>query len=317
MTPSIHALRRANPRNRPGFTRSVEAVEETVRSRLEGYEDVAPETSFTRRRLVRVSAAGAAVAAVAAAALLAIGGPGSGTGVEDATAAVRKAATVTAAAAERSGTARVRITHNGAAWAGATIRWNGDDVAISQDGRRRGKAGSEMRVVDGVLYSVEPRVGWVDMGSPSNIDPDSGTTPAEYLAATREDVGGVTLGRITGAMAGLTETRPGDSSTVYRGTVAAGLIARESGFKDGEALRVFPFGYVAHDEAADPAAPLDTAVTVSPEGVVRQIAVTWGTDASAWTYTVTYSGLGATPAPAAPANAKSLLKERLRAAQQG
>jgi hypothetical protein len=317
MTPSSHALRRANPRNRPGFARSVEAVEETVRSRLDGLEEVVPETSFARRRLVRVSAAGAAVAAVAAAALLTIGAPGSGTGVEDATAAVRRAATLTAAAAERSGTARVRITHDGAAWAGATLRWNGEDVAISQDGRRRSKAGSEMRVVDGVLYGVEPRVGWVDMGSPSNIDPDSGTTPAEYLAATREDVGGATLRRITGAMTGLTTARPGDGSTVYRGAVPAGLIARESGFKDGEALRVFPFGYVANDEAADPAAPLDTALTVGPDGVVRRLAATWGTDASAWTYTVTYSGLGATPAPVAPANAKPLVKERLRAAGRG
>jgi hypothetical protein len=314
MTPSMQALRRTNPRNRPGFARSVGAVEETVRSRLEDDDEVVPATSFARHRLVRVSAAGATVAAVAVVALLTIGAPGSGTGVEDATAAVRNAATVTAAAAERSGTVRVRITHNGAAWAGATIRWNGEDVAISQD-RKRGKALSEMRVVDGVLYGMEPR-GWVDLGSPSNIDPDSGTTPAEYLAATREDVGGVTLRRITGAMTGLADARAGDGSIVFRGAVPAGLIARESGFKDGEALRVFPFGYVAHDEAADPAAPLDTAITVGPEGVVRQLAVTWGTNASAWTYTVTYSGLGATPAPVAPANAKSLLKERLRAARR-
>ena len=47
---------------------------------------------------------------------------------------------------------------------------------------------------------------------------------------------------------------------------AAGLIARESGFKEGGPIRVFPFGYVAHDEAADPAAPLDTAITVGGMG---------------------------------------------------
>ncbi len=157
MNGSIHALRRANPRNRPGFARSVEAVEEAVHSRLDGFEDPAPETSFARRRLIRVSSAGAVVAAVAAAALVLIGSPGSGPGVESATAAVRKAATMTAASAERSGTARVRITHNGQAWAAGTVRWNGEDVAISQDLRRRGRAGSELRVVDGVLYGVEPR----------------------------------------------------------------------------------------------------------------------------------------------------------------
>ncbi|MCI0633123.1 MAG: hypothetical protein L0206_04295 [Actinobacteria bacterium] len=101
-----------------------------------------------------------------------------------------------------------------------------------------------------------------------------------------------------------------DGATVYSGTVAAGLIARESGFKEGQAIRVFPFGYVAHDEAADPAALLDTAITVGAGGIVREIAVTWGTSASAWTYTVTYSDLGTTPAPVAPENARSLLDER-------
>jgi hypothetical protein len=39
------------------------------------------------------------------------------------------------------------------------------------------------------------------------------------------------------------------------------MIARETGFKRGQPIRVFPFGYVAHNEA-DPSAPLDTVVTV-------------------------------------------------------
>jgi hypothetical protein len=50
-------------------------------------------------------------------------------------------------------------------------------------------------------------------------------------------------------------------------------------------------------------------VTVGPNGVVREIAVTWGS----WKYSVTYSKLGATAAPDAPANARDLLRERLRA----
>jgi hypothetical protein len=48
---------------------------------------------------------------------------------------------------------------------------------------------------------------------------------------------------------------------------------------------------------------LDAAVTVGADGVVREIAVTWGASASAWTYTVTYADLGATPPPAAPETA--------------
>jgi hypothetical protein len=180
-----------------------------------------------------------------------MGSPG-GPGVENATAAFRKAATVTAASAERSGTAVVRITHNSEVWAGSTIRWDGDDLAVSSDAPLRlGKAGSAMLLVDGTLYAPDKEGGgWINNGSPENIDPDSGTTPDEYLAAVREDVGGVTLRRITEGMTGLATTELDDGSTIYSGTVAAGLIARESGFKGGQPIRVLPFGYVAHDEAA-------------------------------------------------------------------
>ena len=117
--------------------------------------------------------------------------------MEDATAAFKNAAAVTAASAERSGIAVVRITHDGELWAGTTIRWNGDDLALSSDTPgRRGKVGSQLRVVDGTVYGFDERDGgWVEMGSPANIDPDSGTTPAEYLAAVREDVGGATFRR--------------------------------------------------------------------------------------------------------------------------
>jgi hypothetical protein len=198
------------------------------------------------------------------------------------------------------------MTHNGEVWVERTIRWNGGDLALSSDTPRQAKRpGTDMLVVNGLMYVIEDGR-WVNIGSPKSIDPDSGTTPDEYLAAVREDVGGATLRRITNGMTGLTTRALDDGSTVYSGAVAAGLIARESGFKEGQAIRVLPFGYVAHDQAADPANRLRTAVTVGADGIVREIAVTWGT----WTYTVTYSRLGETAAPKAPANARDLLRER-------
>jgi hypothetical protein len=269
-----------------------------------------------RRTLVlRTALVGAAAAVVAA--LVTIGSPGRGpTTVENAVAAVERAATVTAASADRSGTAVVRITHNGEVWAGKTIRWHGRDLSVSSnDPRRGGPIGAEFLLVDGKMYGIEDGE-WAGMGSPESIDPDSGTTPGELLAAVREDVGGATLRRLTDGMTGLTAERLASGSTVYRGRVAAGLVARESGFKEGQAIRVFPFGYVAHDEAADPAAALDTAVTVGADGVIREVAVTWGTKASAWRYTVAYSRLGQTAAPVAPASARDLLKERFRALRE-
>ena len=314
---SFSALRRANPRTKPGFAASVEAATQEVRVRLDGHVAVTPRRS--RRGAVRISVAGASLAAFAAVlAFLAVGSVKGGPGIEDAAAAVQKAATVSAATAERSGTATVRITHGGELWAGMTISWHGDDLAVSRTTPNRDtKPGAEMLVVDEVLYGPDPEVegGCLEQGSPANIDPDSGTTPYEYLAAVRQDVGGATLRRITHGLTRLTTTELDDGSTVYRGPVAAGLIAREIGFKGDQPIRVLPFGYVAHDEAADAASALDTAVTVGADSIVREIVVTWGAGSSAWRYTVRYSDLGAAPAPVAPAKARSLLDSR-RAAER-
>jgi hypothetical protein len=156
-----------------------------------------------------------------------------------------------------------------------------------------------------MMYGIEDGA-WVELGPPESIDPGSGTTPAEYLAAVREDVGGATLRRITRAVTGLTTRRLADGSIVYSGSVPGRVIARETGFKEGQAIRVLPFGYVAHDEAVDPASPLHITVAVGADDVVRRIAVGWGT----WTYTVWYRDLGATAAPIAPADARSLRELR-------
>ena len=308
-TESYEALRRANPRAKAGFAAAVEDAGAVVQAAVQADATAAR----SRRRFVALPAVGASLAAVAVAAVVAVGSL-SGPGANSAVAAFREAATVTAASAERSGTASVRITHNDEEWASSTIRWHGDDVSITRDALSRpGKVGDEMRVVDGVLFGLDHRGGWLVMGSPRNIVPDSGTTPDEYLAAVREDVGGVTLQRFTNDLSGLTRTALDDGSSVYRGTVAAGLLARETGFKEGQAIRVLPFGYVAHDEAADPTSRLDVLVSVGADGVLRQIVVTWGTAASSWVYTVTYSELGATAALVAPPNARDLLKERSKA----
>jgi hypothetical protein len=314
---SLRALRRANPRTKAGYAHTVDAVEYAVRAQIAAAGTSRTDRTSRAAALLaprRRFAAGALLAAAAAAAVLVVGSPGDDAGIENAAAAVKRAATATAASADQSGTAVVRITHDGEVWAGTTIRWSDDDIAISSDTPgRSGKAGAEMRVVDGVLYGTDPvEGGWIEQGSPANIDPDSGTTPGEHLAAVREDVEGVTLRRLGENMTGLTTTVLDDGSTVYAGTVPAGQIAREAGFKEGEHIRVFPFGYVAHGKAADPAASLATAITVAEDGLIRELAVAWGT----WTYTVSYGDLGTTAAVVAPKNAKSLLQMRRAARDQ-
>ena len=310
---SFEVLRRANPRNEAGFDEAVDAAAAEVRTRIEtaGPADRPHGRQLRpRRRLVGVSAAGLALAAAAAVAVfLSVGPSGVTPGVENAAAAIKKAAMLTAASADQSGSVTVRMTHDGQLWAHKIVRWNGDDVEIIDESPGRSSSGLPLLVVNGIMYSHDPCCqGWVDIGPVSSIDPGSGTTPTDILAAVREDINGKTLSRFIDAMTvnGLTTADQSDGSTVYSGTVPAGQIATGAGFKEGEAIRVFPFGYVAHDAAADPASLLDTTVNVGSDGVIHQIAVSWGT----WTYTVVYSDLGSTPALVAPADATSLLKQR-------
>ena len=314
MSQSLDALRKTNPRASDAFNDSVTAAVAAVQGRIAASPmHAAPDAKrFRRSRLVPVSAWGAALAVAAAVvSFLALGSSGRGP-VESAAAAIRKAVNISAASAEHSGTAVVRITHDRELWAGRTIRWHGADLALTgQDRGRQGRPGAQLLLVGGLMYGIDKRDGgWVELGPPESIDPGSGTTPAQYLAAVREDVGGATLRRITSAMAEPATHRLDDGSTVYSGTVVAGLIARETGFKGGQRIRVLPFGYVAHDEAANPASPVGVAVTVGADGIVRKLTVNWGTGASAWVYTVAYSGLGATPAPIAPVHARRLRELR-------
>jgi hypothetical protein len=310
---SLEALRRANPRNKTSFDDAVDAAAAAVRLRVATDESTgAPRERQLRRRrgLVGVTAGVALAAAAAVAVLLTVESSGVPPGVENAAAAIKQAAILSAASAERSGTATVRMTHDGRLWAHKTVSWNGNDVEITDESPGRPSSGLPLLVVNGMMYGHDPgHEGWVELGPVSSIDPGSGTTPTDILVAVREDMGGATLRRVTRAMTagGLATTTQSDGSTVYRGTVPAGQIARRTGFKEGQTIRVFPFGYVAHAAAADPRSLLDTAVTVGADGVIREIAVTWGT----WTYTVTYSELGSTPALVAPANAKSLREQRM------
>jgi hypothetical protein len=312
-TDSLDALRRANPRHKPGFTRTATELTRIAASPRPPTVDLTrgrPPRRPRERRLrpaIGVPAAAAVIAVVGA--VLALGPPNGSPTVSPA-AAIEQAVTVSAQAAEQSGTVAVEITQDGAPWAARTVRWNGSDISVTNEdaggGGRR-----DLIVVDGTLYGpdLENEGGWIELGSPANIDPDSGTTPDEYLATVRADAGGDTFRTFTEAMTDLT-ARPGaDGSVVYRGTVPAAVLAPETGMKDGTPIRVLPYGYVAHDDASNPGALVDVRITVRADETIEEIHATWG-GASSWSYRLSFSELGSTPAPTAPADARSLCAER-------
>jgi hypothetical protein len=307
---SLEALRRANPRKKASFNDAVDAAAAAVRLRIATAESVNEPSErhlHPPRRLVGLAAGVALAGAAAVAVLLTVGSSDVTPGVDNAAAAIKKAARQTAVSVNQSGTATVHMTHDGQVSAHKTVRWHGEDMEITDESPGGPSSGLPLLLVNGMVYGHDPaHEGWVEVGPVSSFDRGIGTTPADIVAAVRNDLGGATLRRITRAMtAGGLTTSQSDGSTLFAGSVPAGKIARETGFKEGQAIRVFPFGYVAHGAAADPTSPLDTQVTVESDGIIREIAVRWGT----WTYTVTYSDLDSTPALVAPPNAEPLNDE--------
>lgn len=290
---TIAALRRANPRYQPGFAE---------RTRTVGTLPTPTHVSPRGRRPLRLGVA-AFVTAAATVVVLVVASPFGSSPISPA-AAMQQAASATAVAADASGTVTVRIDKDGALWSSKTVRWSGGDVSITA-GEPTPSSGGELRLVGGMMYAQEEPGVWIELGPPGSVDPDSGTTPTEYLWTVKEDAGGATFERITGAMTDLSTSAADDGATVYSGTVPAGVLARETGFKEGSAIRVLPYGYVAHDAAADAAAPIAVRITVGADGTIGEIVAEWG-GGSAWTYRLTFTGLGSTPPPSVPADVRPL-----------
>lgn len=286
-TSALEALRDANPRHVRAFDDAVAALEPRPAAR-----------EVPHRRTLRVPAV-AALAAVVVVGLI-TAWPQAATNHT-----LERAVLASTQAADESGTVSVHITRNGEVWASRTVRWHGEDLSLTNDVALAGRG--DMLVVDGMMYAPDDESpgGWMELGPPESIDPGSGTTPDEYIQAIREDVGGDTLRRITEAMDEPTSRETPDGSTVYAGTVRAEVVARETGNKDGQAIRVLPFGYVAHDAASDGASPVAVEITVGPDDTIHEIVARWGGGAE-WTYRLTYRDLGATPAPTAPSGARPL-----------
>jgi hypothetical protein len=294
-TDSLEALRRANPRNEADF---VDWAAELAPMAVPGK---------ARRRWPMFGIPAAATVAAVVLTLVAVGSPVGPLAVPPAE-AMQQAAQVTAQAAANSGTVELEITQDGALWVGRTLRWNGNDLSVANSDPSRDSR-KDMLVVDGMMYAPNPEVagGWIELGPPESIDPDSGTTPDEYFATIAEDVGGETIQRITAEMSGLSTSLGADGSTVYQGKVPAGSLARENGVKDGENLRVLPFGYVAHDAAADPSNLIDVSIGVGADGLIEEIHAIWG-GGSSWSYRLRYSDLGTTAAIEKPPNVEECLR---------
>lgn len=304
---TFHALRNASPRNQPGFDEWIDGLEALTKQ-------ITASPVPTRRRLARLAARrrviGLSAAALAAAALV-VGLTVTAASPPSAHAAAEKALAVTAAAS--SGTITGTVSHDGSSYTLDTTRWNGDAIAVTPGDRSDFGPNQALTLIDGTAYVEQADGTWLHYASESGVGPKIG--PMVELA--HDNVAGNTADQILALVTGLTQTTQPDGTTVYSGTIPSSNTDPGVAPTDDTILRIVTnlrTGNEAigpHKKFAPPAGfhgGLHLRMTVGPDGIVRQISLTFqqedtgspATDGS-YTWTIGYSQLGSTPPIKAPA----------------
>ena len=290
---SLEDLRRANPRNQPGFAELVDEYE-PLKAQIVATPIAAPRRSkprrLPRRRLIGVSMA---VAALTVAAML--GGVFlSGGSTDSAYAAAKKAVAVTSANAVNSGTIVTRLSRDGATVATETTSWNGSDISL----KTVLYTASELRLVGQDSYGLRPDGRW------THYDASALGLPAflkEMLASARVDVAGTTVRNIIDATSGLEQTENADGSTTYSGTANAdasiGVVIDTT---TGSVLALVTRAIRPIANAKDRSTVVSVQLTVGSDGLISSLRVSFQSDGKSWVQTSDYSQLGSTPAINAP-----------------
>jgi hypothetical protein len=267
-TESLEDLRRANPRNLPGFTEPVDEYE-SLRAKIVATEVAAPRRStprrLPRRRLIGVSTAGALLATTAV-----LGGVFlSGGSTPSAYAAAEKAVAATFASSVDSGTVFTRVYGDGPGSVAvtSTVRWNGSDISLACTWGASGEL--RLRLVGGEAYKLGPGGHWTHYAEsyPRALKSALATTKAEVAGTVERYF----LAHVTGS---LEKNDNADGSTTYTGTQI-----------EPDSTRVF---FVE--------------MKVSGDGLISHLSVEERTSDGSitWMATRDYSGLGSTPAIEAP-----------------
>jgi hypothetical protein len=234
--------------------------------------------------------------------------PGGG-GPQDAYAAVRQAASLTATAAEQSGVATTSLTQNGSPVLTSTFSWNGSDLSLVTDSN----GSDEIRYVDGIVYERATADGqWQKLGS-VDLQPVQGSHGLEdgpqsalgnaWGAIGRagqvrqqifRDLGGLSgkAAQMVGSvLKGLTQVENADGSRTYSGPGWAAELLHEFGFPSSVRLA-----------GADTDTPMTVQLTVGTDGIIRELKGTFGAN-NEWTYVAEYTQLGSAPTVTAPQGA--------------
>lgn len=250
------------------------------------------------------------MAVLAAAAALVVGLTATGASPPTADAAAKKALTATAAAG--SGTITGAVSHDGSSYTLDTTRWNGDAIAVTRGDQSDLGPNQALTLIDGAAYVEQADGTWLYYASESGVGPKVG--PMIELA--HDNVAGNAADQILALATGLTQSSQPDGTTVYTGTIPNLDMDPGVAPTDDAILRIITNLRTGNDAIGPQKefAPagyhngLQLQMTVGPDGLVRQISLTFqqqdtgsATSDGNYTWMVTYSQLGTTPLITAPA----------------
>jgi hypothetical protein len=306
---TLQALQDASPRKQPGFEEWAAGFD-ALRAQIAATPVPArrpPPQRPSHRRLIGVSAAATATA-VAAGVLVSL--TLNAAAPPSAYAAARRALAATAAAA--SGTITGSVSHDGSTSTLDTTRWNGDSISVTRGDQSDFGPEQALLLIDGGAYVEQADGTWLHYASESGVGPKVG--PQVMFA--HDDVAGSTAGQILSLATGLTQTTQPDGTTLYTGTIPSTSADPGVAPTDDLILRIItnlrsgngalgPRRYVTPPGFHE---GLQVRMIVGPDSLVRQIGLTYqeqGTGSpqsdGTYTWTVSYSDLGATPSIAPPA----------------
>jgi hypothetical protein len=297
---SFRALRAANPRHQPGFDDWIDRLD-VLTTQITATP--VPALLGRRPRLnVRRRAIGLSVAAALAAAGV-VGLTATTTSTPSAYAAAKKALVATTAAS--SGTITGTVRHDGSSYSLDTTQWNGNSIAVTRGGKSEFGPGQALTLIDGAAYVEQADGTWLRYSSESGVGPKLG--PMVQLA--HDNVAGNAADQVLSLATGLTQSSEPDGTTVYTGTIPETNSDPASSGTDDTILRIInnlrggndaigPHKYFAPAGSHN---GLQLQMTVGPDGLVRQISLTYQQqntgspqDDGTYTWTVTYSQLGST-----------------------
>ena len=296
---SLRVLREANPLNQPGFEQSL-ARYDALRTDITATPVAQPRIPLRPGRRLRFAGVSAVAAAVALAAVLI--GVLATASPPNAYAAAREAVVATSAGALRSGTMTLVVTHGSSRWTLYTVRWNGQDIAMSNGQGHPIGSNRQLRVAGGSVYLQEADGRWVRYTANSAIHAKFGSA----VRLAQADASGGTATAILALTTHLHKTVWPDGSTLYTGTILPDQGDSAIAPTDDTIMRVITrLRSVGRDSRLQ--------LVVGRDGLVRRMSETFqnkGTQlnepgkqpvgAGSWTWSISYSQLASTSPISAP-----------------